>query len=114
MRPWLKRGAGVFSRALLLYNHLNFTDYEEGLLLRDRHNSAWKCSAVTAFAYFRKYDNSYSAWSMLGTCACVVLYKYDNWQAFHTLVVQKYDNHGADSAWKSLSLIAILPCRIVR
>ena len=110
---WLKRGAGV-SRALLLYNRLIFTDYEEGFLLRDRHNSAWKCSAVTAFAYFRKYDNSYSAWSMLGARACVVLHKYDNWQAFHTLVVQKYDNHGADYAWKSLSLIAILPCGIVR
>ena len=51
---------------------------------------------------------------MLGACACVVLHKYDNWQAFHTLVVQKYDNDGADSAWKSLSLIAILPCRVVR
>ena len=114
MRPWLKRGAGVFSRALLLYNHLNFTDYEEGLLLRDRHNSAWKCSALAIVAYFRQYDNSRSAWSLLAPGACVVLHKYDNWQAFHTRVVQEYDNHGADSAWESLSLIAILFCRIVR
>ena len=112
---WLKRGAGVFSRALLLYNRLIFTDYEERLLfLRGRCNSAWKCSVVTAFAYFGKYDNSRSAWSLLAPGACVVLHKYDNWQAFHTRVVQEYDNHGADSAWESLSLIAILFCRIVR
>ena len=93
---------------------IKFTDYEKRFLLRGRHNSAWKCSAVSAHAAFGKYDNSRSAWSLLAACACVVLHKYDNWQAFHTRVVQEYDNHGADSAWESLSLIAILFCRIVR
>ena len=29
---WLKRGAVFIHRALLLYNHLNITDYEERLL----------------------------------------------------------------------------------
>ena len=112
---WLKRGAVFLHRALLLYNHLIFTDYEERLLfLRDRHNSAWKCSVVTAHIAFWKYDNSYSAWNMLGACACVVLHKYDNWQVVYPRVVQKYDNCRANSAWESLSLIAILLCRVVR
>ena len=93
---------------------IKFTDYEKRFLLRDRHNSAWKCSAIAIVAYFGQYDNSRSAWSLLGVRACVVLHKYDNWQAFHTRVVQEYDNHGADSAWESLSLIAILFCRVVR
>ena len=89
MRPWLKRGAGVFSRALLLYNRLIFTDYEERLLfLRGRCNSAWKFSAVSAHVAFGKYDNCNSAWSLLAPGACVVLHKYDNWQAVLARVVR--------------------------
>ena len=67
----------------------NTRHYEERLLfLRGRHNSAWKCSVVTAHIAFWKYDNSYSAWNMLGACACVVLHKYDNWQAVLARVVR--------------------------
>ena len=55
---WLKRGAVFLHRALLLYNRLIFTDYEERLLfLRGRCNSAWKFSAVSAASPFGKYDN---------------------------------------------------------
>ena len=93
----------------------NTRHYEERLLfLRGRCNSAWKFSAVSVASPSGKYDNSRSAWSLLAACACVVLHKYDNWQAVRARVVQEYDNYRACTAWKRLSLNAILLCGIVR
>ena len=109
-----KTGRGSFLVPFYCITIIKFTDYEKRFLLRGRHNSAWKFSVVSVASPFGKYDNSRSAWSLLAPGACVVLHKYDNWQAFYPRVVQKYDNCRANSAWESLSLIAILLCRVVR